>query len=304
VSARLGEVNPGSAGWEVQLTDLRDDTVQDVRRPLLVLAGAGALVLLIACVNVANLLLLGGAARQRELAIRTAIGATRARLLRQLVVEQVALAAISASAGVLIAAWLVRLLLRLVPDALPRQETIGIDGEVLAFAIALAALTPLLFGLIPALLASRPDVRVLLAAGGRLGTAPPARRLRTVLVTAEMALAMVLLVGAGLLVRSFVNLLGEPPGLVPARAIVTSLSLPVDAYPPGEPRERFLHEFLARARALPEMAAIGLAMPMPMMDAFNGGFEIEGQPQPRDQRPLVNFFAVGAGVRSSGSSAT
>jgi putative ABC transport system permease protein len=295
VSARLGEVNPGSAGWEVQLTDLRDDTVQDVRRPLLVLAGAGALVLLIACVNVANLLLLGGAARQRELAIRTAIGATRGRLLRQLVVEQVALAAISASAGVLIAAWLVRALLRLVPDALPRQETIGIDGEVLAFAIALAALTPLLFGLIPALLASRPDVRVLLAASGRQGAAPPARRLRTVLVTAEMALAMVLLVGAGLLVRSFVNLLGEPPGLVPARAIVTSLSLPVDAYPPGEPRQRFLHEFLARARALPEVAAIGLAMPMPMIDAFSGGFEIEGQPQPRDQRPIVNFFAVGAG---------
>jgi putative ABC transport system permease protein len=295
VSARLGEVNPASAGWEVQLTDLRDDTVQDVRRSLLVLAGAVALVLFIACVNVANLLLVGGAARHRELAIRTAIGATRGRLLRQLVVEQVALAAISASAGVLLAAWLLRALLRLVPDALPRQGTIGIDGEVLAFAIALAALTPLLFGLIPALVASRPDVRVLLAAGGRHGGATPARRLRTVLVTAEIALAMVLLVGAGLLIRSFVKLLGEPPGLVPARAIVTSLSLPVDAYPPGEPRERFLHEFLARARALPDVAAIGLAMPMPMVDAFRGGFEIEGQPLARDQRPIVNFFAVGAG---------
>ncbi len=295
VSARLGEVNPASAGWEVQLTDLRDDTVQDVRRSLLVLAGAVALVLFIACVNVANLLLVGGAARHRELAIRTAIGATRGRLLRQLVVEQVALAAISASTGVLLAAWLLRALLRLVPDALPRQGTIGIDGEVLAFAIALAALTPLLFGLIPALVASRPDVRLLLAAGGRQGGATPARRLRTVLVTAEMALAMVLLVGAGLLIRSFVKLVGEPPGLVPARAIVTSLSLPVDAYPPGEPRERFLHEFLERARALPDAAAVGLAMPMPMVDALSGGFEIEGQPVPRDQRPIVNFFAVGGG---------
>ena len=134
VSARLGEVNPASAGWEVQLTDLRDDTVQDVRRSLLVLAGAVALVLFIACVNVANLLLVGGAARHRELAIRTAIGATRGRLLRQLVVEHAALAAISASTGVLLAAWLLRALLRLVPDALPRQGTIGIDGEVLAFA--------------------------------------------------------------------------------------------------------------------------------------------------------------------------
>jgi putative ABC transport system permease protein len=295
VSARLGEVNPASAGWEVQLTDLRDDTVQDVRRSLLVLGGAVALVLFIACVNVANLLLVGGAARQRELAIRTALGATRRRLLRQLVVEQAALAAISASAGVLLAAWLLRALLRLVPNALPRQGTIGIDGEVLAFAIGLAALTPLAFGLIPALVASRPNVRVLLAAGGRQSGATPGRRLRTVLVTAEMALAMVLLIGAGLLMRSFVNLLGEPPGLVPARAIVTSLSLPVEAYPPGEPRERFLHEFLVRARGLPDVAAIGLAMPMPMVDAFSGGFEIEGQPVPRDQRPMVNFFAVGAG---------
>ena len=190
VAARMGEVNPASAGWEVRLTDLRDDTVQDVRRSLLVLAGAVALVLFIACVNVANLLLVGGAARQRELAIRTAIGATRGRLLRQLVVEQAALAAISASAGVLLAGWLLRALLRLVPDALPRQGTIAINGEVLAFAIGLAALTPLLFGLIPALVASRPDVRMLLAAGGRQGGAAPARRLRTVLVTAEMALAI------------------------------------------------------------------------------------------------------------------
>jgi hypothetical protein len=162
--------------------------------------------------------------------------------------------------------------------------------RLLAFAIALAVLTPLLFGLIPALVASRPDVRVLLAAGGRQGGAIPARRLRTVLVTAEMALAMVLLVGSGLLIRSVVKLLGEPPGLVPARAIVTSLSLPVDVYPPSGPRERFLHEFLVRARALPDVAAIGLAMPMPMVDAFRGGFEIEGQPLPRDQRPMVQLL--------------
>ena len=182
------------------------------------------------------------------------------------------------------------------PDALPRQGTIGIDGEVLAFAIALAALTPLLFGLIPALVASRPDVRVLLAAGGRQGGATPARRLRTVLVTAEMALAMVLLVGAGLLIRSFVKLLGEPPGLVPARAIVTSLSLPADAYPHGEPRERFLHEFLVRARVT---ARRGRHRPG---DADADGRRL--QRRLRDRRAtaaarssarIVNFFAVGAG---------
>ncbi|HSQ00116.1 MAG TPA: ABC transporter permease, partial [Candidatus Dormibacteraeota bacterium] len=147
VSRRLVEtVSPGSKGWEVLLFDLQAFTVAGVRRSLYVLLGAVTLVLLIACVNVANLLLVRGAARHRELAIRSAIGASRLRLLRQLIVEQLALATVSAAGGVLIAAWLVRALLAMVPDALPRQIEIGVDGQVLAFALGLAALTPLLFG--------------------------------------------------------------------------------------------------------------------------------------------------------------
>jgi putative ABC transport system permease protein len=294
VSARLRDENPGSAGWSVVLSDLLEYTVGDVRRSLLVLFGAVSLVLLIACVNVANLLLVRGAARHRELAIRSAIGATRSRLLRQLLVEQVALAVVSAVAGVLVAAWLLRALLALVPDAVPRQVEIGVDGPVLAFALALAALTPIVFGLYPALHASRPDVRSLLAAGGRLGGAAPAQRVRTVLVTLEMALAVTLVIGAGLLVRSFSNLLHVSPGFVPERAVVTSVSLPVDKYPEGDVRESFLHDFLSRVRTVPGVTAVGLAMPMPMVDHFGSGLDVEGRPVPSDRRPIVDFFSVSA----------
>jgi putative ABC transport system permease protein len=150
VSRRLGEANPGSKAWSVVLFDLQDYLVQDFKTTLYVLFGAVSLVLLIACANVANLVLVRGAARQKELAIRSAIGASRRRLLRQLMVEQVALASLSAAAGVLMAAWLLRLTVAILPDTLPLQQGIAIDGRVLGFALVLAVVTPLLFGLLPA----------------------------------------------------------------------------------------------------------------------------------------------------------
>ncbi len=295
VAERVVETDPGSKGWEVLLFNLQDYNVQDVRTSLYVLLGAVSLVLLIACVNVANLLLVRGAARHRELAIRSAIGATRARLLRQLLVEQVALATVSAVGGVLVAAWLLRVLLTMVPDALPRQMEIGIDGQVLAFALALAALTPLLFGLLPAVHASRPDVRALLDAGGRQGSGAPAQRVRTALVVVEMAFAMMLLVGAGLLIRSFNNLMDESPGFRPDHAIVAGVSLPDDKYAEGEPRERFFGEFLQRVEAIPQVSSAGIAMPMPMINDYNSGFEIEGQPVPPEGKPVTLFYAVSPG---------
>src|SRR5262249_19447264 len=200
-----------------------------------------------------------------------------------------ALATVATMGGVLVAAWLLRILLALVPDALPRQSDIGVDGQVLAFAVALAALTPLLFGLFPAVHASRPDVRALLAASGRQGSAAPAQRIRALLVTFEMAFAVVLLVGAGLLIRSFVKLLEVSPGFVAAPAVVTSVSLPADKYPQGEARERFFDDFLSRAGSIPGVSAVGLAMPLPMVDNYNSGLDIEARPFPRDRRPLVNF---------------
>jgi putative ABC transport system permease protein len=295
VSRRLGEVSPGSKGWDVRLFGMRDYLVQDFRTTLYVLFGAVSLVLLIACANVANLVLVRGAARHKELAIRSAIGASRLRLLRQLMVEQVALATLSAAAGVLMAAWLLRLTVAILPDDLPVQQGIAIDGRVLAFALALAVLTPLMFGLLPALQGSRPNLRSLLAAGGRSGMSVPARRVRAAIVIGEIALATMLLVGAGLLVRSFARLLEVSPGFVPARAILAGVSLPADKYPEGEPRDRFLAGFLERTRALPRVGAAGITMAMPMVSDLSTGLEIEGQPIPAEGKPLTAFYGVSPG---------
>jgi putative ABC transport system permease protein len=295
VSRRLGEINPGSKGWDVRIVRLRDYLVQDVETTLYVLFGAVSLVLLIACANVANLVLVRGAARHKELAIRSAIGASRRRLLRQLMVEQRALAALSAAAGVLMAAWLLRSMVTILPDALPLQQGIAIDARVLAFALALAALTPLLFGLLPALQGSRPNLRALLSAGGRSGTSVPARRMRAAIVIGEIALATMLLVGAGLLVRSFARLLAVSPGFLPARTILAGVSLPLDKYPEGEARARFLSTFLERTRGLPRVAAAGVTTAMPMVSDASTGLEIEGQPIPAEGKPLALFYGVSPG---------
>jgi putative ABC transport system permease protein len=292
---RLWEINPGSKGWEVLVDPLHEFSVQGVKRALLVLLGAVALVLLIACVNVANLLLARGAARQKELAIRAAIGASRVRLIRQLLVEQVALAAVSAAAGVLLAAWLLRALLSMLPDALPRQEAIGLDWQVLAFAVALAALTPILFGLVPAVQASRPDLRELMALGGRQGGAVPGRGLRRALVVVEVALAMALLVGAALLIRSFDRLADVSPGFAPAQAVVGSVSLPAARYPAGVSREQFFGDLLARTSELPQVRAAAVTQSVPMVNDFVSSFEIEGRPLPDNNKPVTNFYAVSPG---------
>ncbi len=153
---------------------MREFAVRNVSTALWVLFGAVSLVLLIACVNVANLLLARGASRQKELAIRAAIGAGRGRLIRQLLVEQLALALTSAVGGVLLAAWLLRALLALIPNALPRQADIALDGQVLLFALLLVVVTPLLFGLFPAVQASRPDLRELLRSAAAIAAGVPA----------------------------------------------------------------------------------------------------------------------------------
>jgi putative ABC transport system permease protein len=241
-------------------------------------------------VNVANLLLARGASRQKELAIRAAIGAGRARLIRQLLVEQLALALTSAIGGVLLAAWLLRALLALIPNALPRQADIALDGQVLLFALVLVVMTPLLFGLFPALHASRPDLRELLAVGGRDSGAGPGRAVRRVLVVTEVALAMVLLVGAGLLMRSFANLTDESPGFDPHGLVVANVNLPAH-YAQGEPREEFFGALLERLHAMPQVRAAGLVQQVPMLGEWVSGYKIEGQPN-AGEAPTTNFYAV------------
>ena len=295
VSRRLAEFNPGSAGWSVLMFDLHEFTVDGVRSSLVLLLGAVTLVLLIACANVANLLLARGASRHKELAIRSAIGASRARLLRQLLVEHLVLAGTSAVAGVLLAAWLLRIMLSIMPDALPAATTITLDAQVLAFALGLALLTPLLFGLLPAIHGSRADLRAVMATGGRQGSDGPTARTRTALVVAEIALAMTLLVGSGLLLRSFSNLTTQSPGFEPARAIHAEVSLPPERYPSGEARERLLSDLITGTASVPGVQAAGLTMPMPMVTDFNSGFEIEGAGTPAERLPLTLFYAVSPG---------
>jgi putative ABC transport system permease protein len=202
---------------------------------------------------------------------------------------------VSALAGVLVAAWLLRALLALIPNALPRQADIQLDARVLAFALGLALITPLIFGLFPALQASRPELRELLATGGRYGVSAPARRIRRGLVVAEIGLAMVLLVGAGLLVRSFANLADVSPGFSTERAVVVGVNLPPDRYQAGEPREWFFGELLTRVRALPQVSAVGLSQSIPMVNDFVSPYEIEGRPSPDGNNPTTNFYAVTPG---------
>ena len=296
VSRAVIEIDPGSEGWDVLLFNLQDFTVRDVRKMLYVLLGAVALVLLIACANVANLLLVRGAARRKELAIRSAIGASRGRLLHQLLIEQLALSAISASAGVLIAAWLLRLVLTIIPSALPRQESIGIDGRVLGFALLLSILTPLLFGLLPALHASRPDPGSILRLGRAVGSGrarPPSAngRRHGRDCAGHAAAGRRRPAGAELRpARRRLARLRSPRGPCSPASACPPTSILRASRGSGSSRD-----FLRRIEALGPVAAAGIAMPMPMVNDFNSGFEIEGQPVPPEGKPLTLFYAVSEG---------
>jgi putative ABC transport system permease protein len=297
IAKRLSETRPGSNnGWEALAFPMHEYLVQKVKRALLVLLGAVGLVLLIACVNVANLLLARGTSRRRELAIRAAVGAGRGQLIRQLLTESLVLSMGGAFAGLLLAAWLLRFLLALIPGTLPREADIALDRTVLLFTLGLAVVTPLLFGLLPALFASRADLRELLAAGGRQGGATTGARTRTVLVVAEIALALVLLVGAGLLMRSFAKVQGVDPGFDPSRALLAGLTLPAADYPDPAQRTRFFLDVAARLASLPHVAAAGVTQSVPLVNDFVASYDIEGRPAPSPtERPTTNFYAVSPG---------
>ena len=223
--------------------------VQGSRKALLMLLGAVAFVLLVACVNVANLLLARAASREGEMAVRTALGAGRWDLVRQLLAESVLLAAIGTAAGALLAQWLVGAVVAYGPARLPRLDEVGVDGRVLLFAALLAALTAVLFGLVPALHAARPDLGDALHASGRGGSGRRStQRTRNVLVVVETALAVVLLVGAGLFLRSFARLVAVDPGFAPENVAAVTVRLPSLKYPEG-PRRRRLRRPAAGATA-------------------------------------------------------
>jgi putative ABC transport system permease protein len=279
-------------GWRLFASPLRDEMVGDVRPALLILLGAVALVLLIACVNVANLLLTRAALRQRELAMRGALGAGRGRLVRQLLTESTLLSLAGGGLGVLLAWWGIRTLVQLDPGSIPRLDGVRIDGAVLAFSLGISAVTGLVFGLAPALHQSRLDLRAALQNGGRENTAGRGhRRFRNALVIAEVAMAFIVLVHAGLLARSFAALQRVETGLDADGVLSLGLSLPRAKYDTPEKLNAFHRELQSRMAAVPGIQQASAVYPLPMSGkAWSASFEIEGRPTaPGEPEPHAEF---------------
>jgi len=279
LAQRLAEINEYPAlQYRVELVPLTDSLVGDVRPALLLLLGAVGLVLLIACANVANLLLARSATRVQELAVRASLGASRRRLFRQLLVESLLLGMVAGGVGLVLARWGFGALLTLLPADIPRLEGINLDGSVLIFTLGAALLTGLLFGLMPALDASRTDLTGAIKTGGRgvVGSGR-SRRTREMLVVAEVALSVVLLSGAGLLMKSLLRLQAEEVGFDPQGVLVSRMTLPDARYPDDGSMTLFVRELLAEVEAIPGVTSAGVALAAP----FAGGaatmsYDVEG----------------------------
>ena len=266
-----------NSGWGVSLVSLRDKLVGNVRLGLLVLLVAVGFVLLIACANVANLLLTRGATRQKEIAIRVALGAGRRRMIQQLLTESTLLAVLGGGLGLLLALWGIDALRALSPSNLPRIEEIRIDGRVLGFTLIVSLFTGLLFGLAPARQATRVDLQETLKEGG--GWSMSSRRLlRGLLVVSEIALSLILLVGAGLLGRSFLALLSVDPGFRTENLLTMDISLPQYKYRLTNQRAEFFHQLLERAQSLPGVRSVALTTILPLSGSESkNSFGIEGR---------------------------
>jgi len=281
VAARIEKEYPSQqTGRSVRVQPLRDTLVGDVRPALLILFGAVAMVLLIACANMANLLLARAAVRQREVAVRLALGATRARLVRQFLVESLALSLAGAALGLLLAQWSLAALAPLAESALPIFHEFPLDGRVFAFLLAIALFSGLVFGIVPALQASRADVRDTLADGGTKSTGSRRQRLfRSGLVVFEIAVSLILLVGAGLLLRGFLALSGTEPGLLSDHVLTAHLPVP-DAQLPGS-TPRLFRPALQEIRNVAGVRSAAVVSMLPIQNAWtNGGFAIDGRPAP------------------------
>ncbi|HEY7216260.1 MAG TPA: ABC transporter permease [Thermoanaerobaculia bacterium] len=291
VAARLEKAYPDQqAGRSVALTPLRETVVARSRPALLILLGAVALVLLIACANVANLLLARAAVRRREVAVRLSLGASRSRLVRQFLVESLVLALAGALLGALLAWWGLAVLTPLAKSALPIAGGIPLDGRVFAFLLLAAGLSGLAFGIVPALQAAREDVRDTLGdAGAKATSSGRQRRFRNALVVAEVALSLVLLVGAGLLLRGFLRLRGTAPGLATENVLTAHLAVS-DERLQGSAVKIF-QPLLAAVRHVPGVRAAGVISMLPIQNAWtNGGYKVEGRPDPPPgQEPLAEY---------------
>jgi putative ABC transport system permease protein len=284
LESRYPDVYPAALGWRAAALPLSERVVGDVRPALLVLLGAVAFVLLIGCANVANLMLARATGRTREIAIRTALGGDRLRLVRQLLTESLLLAALGGALGLLVAVWGTSALGRLAALYLPRAREIAIDGPVLAFTAVLILVTGIAFGLFPALQASRPDLQDVLKDSTKGSAGGGRTRMRAVLVVAEVAVALVLLAGAGLLLRSFQRLVAVDPGFDPERLLTMQVWLPVPndnakgRYFTQEQRVGFYDRAVAAVRQVPGVTGAALVSRLPYSGRNDARFKIEGRP--------------------------
>ncbi|HET8676911.1 MAG TPA: ABC transporter permease, partial [Blastocatellia bacterium] len=294
IAARLEQQYPAeNTGRIVNLNPMYEHLVSGIRRSLIILLGAVALVLLIACSNVANLMLARAAARTKEIAIRTALGASRRRVVRQLLTESLVLALLGGGAGLLLALWGIELLIKMGPRDIPRLDDISIDGTVLWFTAAASILTGIIFGLVPALKASKPDLNESLKEGSR-GTSERFNRysLRNLLVVVQMALTLVPLVGAGLLVKSFLRLQQVNPGFVSENVLTMKVSLPA-MFDEGDKAALFFKQATERIESIPGVESVGAVTVLPLIGTNNRtSFNIKSRPYPENQEPVAEFRAI------------
>ncbi len=297
IAGRLAAQYPAvSTGWNVMLMPLLDFTVRQIKPALLVLLAAVAFVLLIACANVANLLLARAAGRQKELGIRTAMGAGRGRIIRQLLTESLLLSLLGGTLGLLLARWGTDLLLKLAPPNLPRLNNVSLDARVLAFTAAVTLLTGLIFGLIPAWQATKSNLNETLKEAGRGSTEGGRQVLRSGLVVLEVASALVLLVGAGLMIKSFWRLQQVNPGFNPDNALAATVSLPKQKYSEEPQQVAFFQQLLEKVRTLPGVQSVGATSMVPLGDDdFVLSFDVAGRPPlPPGVGLSTNYYSVSA----------
>ncbi|MGB8340327.1 MAG: ABC transporter permease [Chthoniobacterales bacterium] len=290
IAANLEKQYPDTNSYVGALVKpLREELISDVRTALYVLFGAVLCVLLIANANVANLLLARASVRGREIALRAALGASRGRIVRQLLTESVVLSALGGGLGLLVAQWGTAGLIHAVPQDIPRIGDIRLDGAVLAFTLFVSLATGVIFGLVPAWQASHIDLNSALKSGLRTsGDGGHKGRVRNALVMAEVALALVLLICAGLLIQSFTRLDQVPTGLRPDRLLTARLELPESAYPKNENIIAFFQQLMPKIRALPGVETASMIMPLPLSSSnIVTGFDLADHPLPEGQRPVA-----------------
>ena len=279
VAANLGRQYPETnAGTHVVLVSLYEDTVGDIRPAFLILLGAVALVLLIACANVANLLLARATSRQKEIAIRAALGASRSHVVQQLLTESVMLSLAGGLLGLLFAVWGVGALMSLTPPSVPRTKDVGIDLWALGFTLVVSLVTGVIFGLAPALQSSKVDLSESLKEGGRSATAGAgARRMRNGLVVAEIAISLMLLIMAGLMIKSFFQLRSVSPGFDPQNVLTMRIALPAARYGEKPQQVQFADQLLARISPLPGVKAASLSNGLPLGAGSETPYAVDGQ---------------------------